>query len=352
MSGCLREKFQERLLFHLIENMASKKFKALEVKEIEPGKFQSTIVAKNIDELPAGEVLIRVHYSSVNYKDALSANGNKAVTRGYPHIPGIDVSGVVEESSSAIWHRHDQVIVTGFDLGMNTSGGFAEYIRVPAAWVLKLPDGLTLREAMIYGTAGLTAGLSVSALIHENVFPEMGTVAVSGATGGVGSLSVALLARLGYRIAAISSKASSKNYLESIGASEVIARADMEDKTGKILLRPRFAAAIDTVGGNVLSTLINSLDYGGVVTACGMVNGGDLNTTVFPFILKGIKLIGIDSVELPLIERMPIWENLGSSWRPEKLNELAQEVALSDLPQVLDQISQGQMQGRAIVSLY
>lgn len=204
---------------------------------------------------------------------------------------------------------------------------------------------------MTYGTAGFTAGLSVAALIHENITPEMGTVAVSGATGGVGSVSVALLTKLGYRVAAISSKASAKDFLERIGAVEIIPRTELEDTSGRILLKPRFAAAIDTVGGNVLATLIKSLAYGGTATTCGMVNGGDLHTTVFPFILKGVKLIGIDSVELPMKDRLAVWEKLGGDWRPESLAQLAAEVTLEDLPQTLDQILQGQMQGRAVVRL-
>jgi len=321
------------------------------VTEVAPGQFQKKIITKSIADLPEGEVLIRVHYSSVNYKDALSANGNKAVTRNYPHSPGIDASGVIVASGADQWHPGDEVIVTGFDLGMNTSGGFAEYIRVPAAWVVALPDQLSLKQAMIYGTAGFTAGLSVGALIRENITPQMGTIAVSGATGGVGSVAVAILARLGYRVAAISSKASSKEFLERIGAAEIIPRAEMEDTSGRILLKPRFAAAIDTVGGAVLATLIKSLDYGAAVTTCGMVNGGELHTTVFPFILKGIKLIGIDSVELPMKERLPVWENLSSVWYPEKLTELVTEITLEELPQTLEQLLAGRMQGRALLRL-
>lgn len=331
--------------------MENKTFRALQTRADDTGEYQSAVIQKSTTDLPQGEVLIRVHYSSLNYKDALSAKGNKGVTRQYPHTPGVDAAGVVEESSVSEWQPGDEVIVTGFDLGMNTSGGFAEYISVPAKWVIKLPEGLTLKQAMIYGTAGFTAGLSVAALLHNNITPQNGPVAVSGATGGVGSVAVAILAKLGYHVIAISSKESAHNFLKTIGAGEVIPRAEVEDTSGKALLKPRFAAAIDTVGGNVLATLIKSLNYGGVATTCGMVNGGDVHTTVYPFILKGIQLVGIDSVELPLAKRLPVWQKLANEWKPDVLDSLVQEIDLEQLPQYIEQIFKGQMQGRVVVKL-
>ena len=331
--------------------MENKIFRALETQVDAAGEYQSSVIQKNTANLPQGEVLIRVHYSSLNYKDALSAKGNKGVTRQYPHTPGVDAAGVVEESTVSEWQPGDEVIVTGFDLGMNTSGGFADYIRVPAKWVVKLPQGLTLKQAMIYGTAGFTAGLSVAALLRNDIAPDNGPVAVSGATGGVGSVAVAILAKLGYNVIAISSKESVHNFLKTIGAGEVIPRADVEDTSGKALLKPRFAAAIDTVGGNVLATLIKSLNYGGVVTTCGMVNGGDLHTTVYPFILKGVQLVGIDSVELPLANRLPVWQKLATDWKPDVLDSISHEINLEQLPEYIEQIVKGQMQGRVVVKL-
>ncbi|WP_326984237.1 YhdH/YhfP family quinone oxidoreductase [Chryseobacterium sp. MYb264] len=328
-----------------------KTYQALETAEQEDGTYSSKIVEKQIEDIPEGKVLIKVEYSSLNYKDALSAKGNKGVTRKYPHTPGVDAAGTVEVSSSSLWKSGDQVLVTGFDLGMNTNGGFRQYIVVPESWIIKLPQGLSVKEAMIYGTAGFTAGLSVQALLRNGITPEKGIVAVSGSTGGVGSFAVAILAKLGFHVAAISSKEEAVPFLKSLGATEVISRQDFEDKSGKALLKPHFSAAIDTVGGNILATLIKSLHYEGVVTTCGMVGGEELNTTVFPFILKGIQLIGIDSVEIPLEKRLPVWENLGTDWKPQQLNDLAKEISLEVLPEYIDRIYNGKMQGRAVLKI-
>lgn len=329
-----------------------KKYLAFEVSEDTSGAFVNKIVEKELyEDIPEGNVLINVKYSSLNYKDALSVNGNKGVTRKYPHVPGIDAAGSVEVSNSALWKRGDEVLVTGFDLGMNTNGGFGQFIVVPESWIIRLPEGLTAKEAMIYGTAGFTAGLSVQALLRNGITPEKGTVAVSGSTGGVGSVAVAILAKLGFQVTAISSKEDAISFLKSLGANKIIARNDFEDKSGKALLKPQFAAAIDTVGGNILATLIKSLHYKGVVTTCGMVGGGDLNTSVFPFILKGIQLIGIDSVEIPLEKRLPVWEHLGSEWKFGQLNDLAQNITLAELPEHIDRIYRGKMKGRAVLEL-
>lgn len=328
----------------------SKTFKALQSEETD-GKFKMSVVTHSTDELPEGEVLIKVHYSSLNYKDAMSATGNKSITRTYPHTPGIDVAGTVEESSVADWKYGDEVIVTGFDLGMNTSGGFGGYVRVPAQWIVKLPKGLSLRESMIYGTAGFTAALSVQAILKHGIKPGDGLIAVSGATGGVGSVAVSILSHLGYRVAAITSKESSHEFLKSIGASEIIARNEMEDSSGRPMLRSRFAAAVDTVGGTVLTTILKSLSYGGIVSACGLVNGTDLALTIFPFIIKGVQLAGIDSVNLQIEKRPPVWEALATEWKPGELDKLVTEVSLEDLPERIEQILQGQMTGRVLIDL-
>lgn len=326
-------------------------FKALQAVEAN-GRFDMSVVSTSTDELPAGDVLIKVHYSSLNYKDAMSASGNKSITKHYPHTPGIDVAGIVEESSVSDWKAGDEVIVTGFDLGMNTSGGFGGYVRVPATWIVRLPGGLSLRDSMIYGTAGFTAALSVQAILNHGIKPEDGLVAVSGATGGVGSVAVSILKRLGYRVAAISNKESAHNFLHNIGASEIISRAEMEDHSGRPLLKSRFAAAVDTVGGTVLTTILKSLSYGGIITACGLVNGTDLPLTVFPFIIKGIHLAGIDSVNLPIEQRPRLWEFLADDWKPADLDQLVTEIGLQELQPRIEQILKGQMTGRVLVNVW
>ncbi|PQA54368.1 YhdH/YhfP family quinone oxidoreductase [Siphonobacter curvatus] len=326
-------------------------FECLLVTQETDGSFQTTLARKRIDELPAGEVLIRVRYSSLNYKDALSASGNRGVTRQYPHTPGIDAAGVIEASSHGDWQVGDEVIVTGFDLGMNTSGGLSQYIRVPAQWLVRRPESLSLKESMSYGTAGFTAGLSVAALLRSGIRPEQGPVVVTGATGGVGSIAVAILERLGYPVTAVSSKAEAHAFLTRLGASEIIPRTELEDTSGKALLKPRFAGAIDTVGGSVLATLVKSVQYGGVVTCCGMVNGGELPLTVFPFILRGVQLLGIDSVEYPIESRSEIWKHLSGDWKPADLPSLTREITLAEVPAVLETILKGHMQGRALVRI-
>lgn len=331
--------------------MSNTIFNAFQVTEYEPGKFRSAIISQSINNLPVGDVLVKVYYSSLNYKDTLSAMGNRGITKSYPHVPGIDAAGVVVSSAVTAWQPGDQVIVTGFDLGMNTSGGFAGYIRVPASWLVKLPRGLTLRQSMVYGTAGFTAGLSIASLLRNHVMPQDGPVVVTGATGGVGSVAVAILAHLGYHVIAVSSKLTAHEYLLKLGAAEIIPRSEMEDTSNKSLLKPRFAAAVDTVGGQVLATIIKSLNYGGVVTACGMVNGAELHTTVYPFILKGVQLIGIDSVEYPIDSRAAIWQKLATDWKPSVLEYITTEVNLDQLDgQIINMLSGG-MQGRTLVKI-
>lgn len=331
--------------------MSAEYFKALEITENDFANFAMNIVEKPKIEPRNDEVLIQVQYSSLNYKDALSASGNRGVTKNYPHTPGIDAAGVVEMSGSAAWKPGEEVIVTGYDLGMSTNGGFGAYITVPAKWLVRLPEGLTLKQSMAFGTAGFTAGLSVAALLRNGIKPESGPVVVTGATGGVGSVAVGILAKLGFQVHAVSSKADSYEFLKSIGAGEIIPRSEMEDQSGKALLKPRFAAAVDTVGGQVLATVLKSMQYGGVVTTCGMVNGGELHTTVFPFILKGIQLIGIDSVETPLEQRSFIWQKLGAEWKPDQLESLTNEIGLEELPEKIKTILNGQMQGRTVVKI-
>ncbi|MCO6487329.1 MAG: YhdH/YhfP family quinone oxidoreductase [Phaeodactylibacter sp.] len=328
-----------------------KTFRALWVTEQSNQTFSRQIVQRDIDSLPPGEVLIRVHYSSLNYKDALSASGNRGVTRNYPHTPGIDAAGIVAESQSPAFKAGAPVLVTGYDLGMNTSGGYAEYIRVPADWVVPLPDGLSLRESMIYGTAGFTAALSVYQLQKHDITPESGKIAVTGATGGVGSVAVGILAQAGYEVAAVTGKPEAGDFLRGLGAGEVIGREEVDDQSGRAFLKARFAGAVDTVGGNILATLLKSLHYGGVATCCGLVQSSQLNTTVFPFILKSVSLIGIDSVQCSQEVRRLVWNKLATGWKLEQLEELSRECTLEELPDRIDRILEGKLKGRTLVRL-
>ncbi|MFP3866951.1 MAG: YhdH/YhfP family quinone oxidoreductase [Desulfobacteraceae bacterium] len=328
-----------------------KTFKAMVVHETEDNNFIRQITDKSLDELPAGEVLIRVSYSSLNYKDALSASGNKGVTKHYPHTPGVDAAGVVEESTSEAVRPGEEVVVTGFDLGMNTSGGFGQYIRVPADWVVKRPDNLSLRESMIYGTAGFTGALSVFRLTKHGVAPEQGEILVSGASGGVGSIAVSILAQIGYQVIAISGKKEQRQFLLDLGAQDVISREEATDTSGRPLLKGRWAGAIDTVGGDILATSLKSIKYGGAATCCGNVASPELHTTVFPFILRGVSLLGIDSVYCPATTRLQIWQKLSQEWKLPHLDRLATEITLAELDHHIDLILQGKQKGRVIVNL-
>nr|WP_321468627.1 YhdH/YhfP family quinone oxidoreductase [uncultured Desulfobulbus sp.] len=330
--------------------MENIRFNALIVTETEEKTFASSIGQRSLKDLPAGEVLIRVCYSSLNYKDALSASGNKGVTRKYPHTPGIDAAGVVAESSDAAFTVGDQVLVTGFDLGMNTSGGFAEYIRVPGAWVVPLPSGMSLREAMIYGTAGFTAALSCYRLINSGVLPKQGPILVTGATGGVGSIAVALLAKSGYDVVAVTTKVNEIAYLQEIGAKEILSAVEADDQSGRPLLKPRWAGVVDTVGGNILSTAIKTTKYGGTVTCCGNVTSGELHTSIYPFILNGVCLIGIDSVNCPNPLRTEVWNKLATEWKLDHLETITTELpGLEALEKRIALILQGKNRGRVIV---
>ena len=320
------------------------------VTETREKQFTREITTRTIEELPEGDVLINVQYSSLNYKDALSASGNKGVTRSFPHTPGIDAAGLVVESSDQRFKPGDQVVVTSFDLGMNTAGGFAEYIRVPADWVVALPDGLSTREAMIYGTAGYTAGLSVHALA-ETVGPEDGDILVTGATGGVGSMAVAILKKLGYRIVAVSGKLAAKEFLKKLGAEEIISRQQAADDSGRPVLRTKWGGVIDTVGGEILATAIKETNYNGTVTCCGMVASADLPINVFPFILRNVRLLGIDSQNTPMGKRLEIWELLGGAWKLDNLEQIVSEIKLEGLNDKIEDILQGQITGRVIVNL-
>lgn len=324
-----------------------KLFRAIVVEE-KDNRFEITLKDRELDSLPSGDLLIRVLYSSINYKDALSCSGNRGVTRNYPHTPGIDAAGIVEESNCDEFKKGDEVIVIGFDLGMNTSGGFAEYIRVPKGWVVKKPENLTLRESMIYGTAGVTAALSVDKLINYGIKNGDGKVAVSGATGGVGLFSVAILHKLGFTVSAITGKMSESEFLRSFGADEVLERSQFEQVSSKALLKPQFNAAVDTVGGEILVNIIKSLNYGGAVAACGMAFSPNINLTVFPFILRGVSLLGIDSVE---ISKYDIINKIATIYKLDNLDRFVTEIGLEDVADAVKNMLSGRIKGRYLVKI-
>ncbi|MDA3810195.1 MAG: YhdH/YhfP family quinone oxidoreductase [Spirochaetaceae bacterium] len=329
--------------------MEKTEFKAYIVDE-EDNKFVGSVKKRKIEDLPEGDLLVKVHYSSLNYKDALSATGNKGVTKNYPHTPGIDAVGTVVKSDNNLFHTNDKVIVTSYDLGMNRDGGFGEYIRVPSQWAIKLPENLSMKEAMIYGTAGLTAGMSVLRL-SELVKPNDGDIIVSGATGGVGALTVAILSKLAYSVTAITGKESGKEYLFNLGAKEIILRKDFENSDKKPLLRPLYAGGIDTVGGIILENIIKSTKPSGAVTCCGNVASANLELTVFPFILRGITLIGIDSQNYPMSYRKKVWNNLALNWKPETLVNTCEEISLDDIQEKITLMLKGQLKGRTIINM-
>ncbi len=330
--------------------MENQTFLAMIIEESHDNQFVRSIKDKTISDLPDGDVLVRVSYSSLNYKDALSATGNRGVTRKYPHTPGIDAAGTVVDSRSKAFKTGDSVIVTSYDLGMNTSGGFGQYIRVPADWVVKLPQDLTLKESMIYGTAGFTAGLSVFSLT-QTVKPEDGEVLVTGATGGVGSIATAILSKLGYDVVAVSGKPDAADFLRNLGARRIVTREEVSDESRRPLLKSAWAGVVDTVGGNILATAIKSTHPWGTVTTCGMVASPDLPLTVFPFILRGIKLIGINSQSCPMKHRQFIWKRLASDWKIDHLETLCREVSLEELNPLIDTILKGGIKGRTVVNL-
>ena len=330
------------------------RFKAILVTENADGRFERAIKERTIDDLPQGEVLIRVRYSALNYKDALSATGNKGVTRKFPHTPGIDAAGIVEESLHADFRLGDEVMVTGYDLGMNTSGGFGQFIRGPAAWIVKKPTGYSLKELMIIGTAGFTSATALYKMELLGQSPAKGPIVITGSTGGVGSLATAILSSAGYEVIAISGKENSWDYLRQLGASRVEKREWVNDTSGRNLLKPLWAGAIDTLGGNTLATLLKGCKLEGTVASTGLVDSPKLETTVFPFILNGISLIGVGSAEMPMYNKLIIWDKLSTQWNiKNKLNFIVKEVSLEELNNMyIDRILLGKTMGRIVVNLW
>jgi len=331
--------------------MPAEQFKCYLVTRDAERNVSGRITQRPLDELPDGEVLIRVAYSSLNYKDAMAARGHPGVVRSLPHIPGVDAAGVVAQSGVYEFVEGDLVLVTGFDQGASRWGGFAEYVSVPQDWIVPLPEGLTLRESMIYGSAGFAAGLGVDALQKHAIEPDSGEIVVTGASGGVGSIAVAVLAKLGYRVVAVTGKASAGEYLKGLGAQQVVGRDEVDDRSGKSLLHGRWAGAVDTVGGNILSTLLRSTRHSGCVTACGMTAGRELPISVFPFILRGVTLAGIDAAWGPIPLRHETWHRLADEWKPEGLESIATEIEMPQLPEKIDQILAGEITGRVVVGI-
>ena len=327
-------------------------FRALEASETE-GKFSLKIVEKNVADLPEGDLLIKVDFSSLNYKDAMSASGMPGVTRNYPHTPGIDAVGKITESRVADFKEGDEVIVTGYDLGMNTSGGFGEYIRVPSNWAVHLPKGLTAKQSMSLGTAGLTAGLSIHALDSFREYTGLKNTksVVSGATGGVGSISVMLLSKLGSEVTAVTGKNDQSDFLHTIGASSILSREELAETARKPIGKSLWDVGVDVASGEILSLLLTSLSPGGAIACSGLVGGPSFESSIFPFILRGNALIGIDSVEIPLKNKDHIWEHFAHDWVLERLDKITKEVSLDNLEVEIESILSGNQVGRVLVKI-
>ncbi len=329
--------------------MSDMTFRALRIELDDDGQASRRIAERRLDDLPEGEVVVEVQYSSLNYKDAMSSHGHRGITRHFPHTPGIDAAGVVRSSTHADWSAGQEVIVSGNDLGMNTSGGLAELIRVPAEWVVARPEGLSLKEAMMLGTAGFTAAYCLHVLQHQGVTPGEGEVAVTGATGGVGTLSIAMLGRQGYRPVAITGKADMADELRGLGAVEVVGRDAFLEKMDRPMLSARWAGGIDTVGGEILNALYKSLKPGGAVACCGMAASPEWKTNVYPLILRAVSVLGVASADCPMSLRQHLWSQLAGPWRVPHLERIVSEITLDDVPDALERMMAGQSRGRTLV---
>ncbi|GGD52199.1 NADPH:quinone oxidoreductase family protein [Paenibacillus nasutitermitis] len=326
-------------------------FRALVVNK-QDGQFSIATQKLTLHDLPEGEVLIRVHYSGVNYKDSLAAIPNGNIVNTYPFVPGIDLAGIVVSSEDPRFQEGDEVIATSYAIGVSHFGGYSEYARIPANWIVPLPKGLSLKEAMIIGTAGFTAALSVQRLEENKVTSEMGKVLVTGATGGVGSFAVSILSTLGYQVEASTGKESEHEYLRKIGAATIVSREEVYGGDIRALGEKKWAAAVDPVGGEPLAAVLSQIQYGGSVAASGLTGGINLSTTVFPFILRGVNLLGIDSVYCPMETRLKTWARLATDFKLANLEELVQqEVTLEQLPDALPTLLKGQARGRILVKM-
>jgi len=325
------------------------KYSAFVVEESGKSNFKGSVKSLDTQDLPSGEVLIRVTYSSVNYKDALSASGNKGVTRSFPHTPGIDAAGIVEHSTDSSFKVGQEVLVIGYDLGMNTAGAFGEFIRVPSDWVVLKPESITSKQAMSWGTAGFTSALCIEKLISAGITRDQGTVIVSGATGGVGSVAIKLLVKLGFNVHALTSKSSAEEYLKALGASQVVMLDDFIEMNKRPMLKPLYSAGIDVAGGRVLENMLKQIDYQGAIACCGLVDSVELSTTVLPFILRGVTLAGVDSVELPLNKKEELWNKIANDWSLDDIESNTTEINLEGLNEAIQNILSGSAQGRYIL---
>lgn len=326
-------------------------YRALVVRQAADGAFSKAIETLPFSHLPEHEVTIRVAAAALNFKDALSASGHKGITKNYPHTPGVDAAGTVVHDESGTFTPGTPVVCTSHDLGMNTAGGFAEFIRVPAHWVLPLPEGLSLDESMVLGTAAYTAGLALYKLEACGQNPSMGPIAVTGATGGVGSMAIALLAHAGYEVIAVTGSTNSHDYLHALGATTIVDRSAANDLSERVLLRTQWAGAIDNVGGNTLATLLKACGRNGSVASIGLVDSAQLNTTVYPFILNGVNLLGVDSAETPRALRQEIWRRLATTWRFQLPNGAATFTNLDAIPTHIEAMLHGKTQGRVVARM-
>ena len=326
------------------------KFRAYRIREVDKkaaGGFEDLA----LDDLDPGELVIRVAYSSVNYKDALAATGAGKIIRRFPCIGGIDLSGTVTESADARFKRGDAVICTSYDLGVSRDGGYAEYARVPADWAIPMPKGMSLFEAMALGTAGYTAGLAVVRMEANGLAPANGPVVVSGATGGVGSIAIDVLSRLGYAVTALTGKESEAAYLTILGAKDVMPRKGLDLSKIKPLDRATWAGAVDNLGGEVLAWMASTMIQGGTIASIGLAASMSLNTTVAPFILRGVSLLGIDSGYTPMAQRREVWRRLASDMRPAHLKEMTRTIAFEELPGAFEGLLKGAARGRIVVDM-
>ena len=322
------------------------KFKAYLVEEVE-GSFNGSIQEIELPPLEDGKVSIKVHYSSLNYKDALASTGVKGVARSYPFVPGIDVAGEITESSDERYSVGDLVVATGYKIGMAVFGGFGEMVQLPSDWLVKLPSGLTLQEAMNIGTAGLTAGASVKKIIDSGISKDL-PVLVSGATGGVGSIAVNLLSKLGYEVHALTGKSEESKTLKDMGAKQVLLRDEFMAEPIKALDKGIYGGAVDTVGGDILAKMLSMISNEGSVSCCGNVGGMKFTSSVFPFILRGVSLIGIDSAESPINFKDEIWNLFATDWALE-LNKYSKVISLDQIEDEITKILKGQQVGRVVI---
>lgn len=325
-------------------------FRAYRIFE-ENGKSAGHLVTLDLGDLDPGEVVIRTRYSSVNYKDALAATGAGKIIRRFPCVGGVDAAGVVETSSDDRFKAGDEVVVTGYGMGVSHDGGFAEYVRVPAGWVVPLPEGLTLLDAMALGTAGFTAALAIHRLEQNELAPDKGKVVVTGATGGVGSLAVQMLAQLGYHVVAVTGKDAEHAHLKELGAAEILPRAAIDLESKRPLEPAQWAGALDAVGGPMLAWLIRTTAQEGAIASFGNAGGVELHTSVFPFILRGVKLLGVDSAATDMQLRRKIWRRLATDLRPAQLTAVTRVLTLGQLPETCQALIQGRAHGRNVVDL-